>query len=195
MSEAVRLQSPLVGFQLDARADAGVILRERAFCSHLNLRGEQSDPAFAAAIKQVLGLEVPFTPNTTTSAGDQTLYWLGPDEWLLVAAPEQAATLEAALRKALAGQFASVVDISGGQTVVELRGGNARDVLAKGCPLDLHPRAFGVGQCAQSHLAKCPLLLRPLADGFEVVVRRSFSDYFFSWIEDAAQEYGFSVVS
>ena len=70
-----------------------------------------------------------------------------------------------------------------------------RELLAKGCPLDLHPRAFDVGQCAQSHLAKAPILIRQLdrEPSFEIVVRRSFADYFWLWLEDAAAEYGLAV--
>jgi sarcosine oxidase subunit gamma len=46
--------------------------------------------------------------------------------------------------------------VSGGQTTLHLHGSHVRDVLAKGCPIDFHPRVFGIGQCAQSHLGKAP---------------------------------------
>jgi sarcosine oxidase, subunit gamma len=121
--------------------------------------------------------------------------WLGPDEWLLVTPEGRCAAIEAALRTALVGVRSAVTDISGGQTVVALRGGAVRDLLAKGCPLDLHPRVFAAGQCAQSHLAKAPVLIRQL-DGepsFEIVVRRSYADYLWLWLEDAAAEYGLAV--
>ena len=70
-----------------------------------------------------------------------------------------------------------------------------RDLLAKGCPVDLHPSVFDVGQCAQSHLAKAPILLRQVdrEPTFEIIVRRSFADYFWTWLEDAAAEYGLAV--
>ena len=128
-------------------------------------------------------------------AQGNTVYWLGPDEWLLVTGRERRAALEAELRGALAGVRSAITDVSGGQTVVVLRGGHVRELLAKGCPLDLHPRAFDVGQCAQSHLAKAPILIRQLdrEPSFEIVVRRSFADYFWLWLEDAAAEYGLAV--
>ncbi|EEP84790.1 sarcosine oxidase gamma subunit [Burkholderia mallei GB8 horse 4] len=63
----------------------------------------------------------------------------------------------------------------------------ARDVLARGCPLDLHPRVFGVGQCAQSHYFKASITLVPTGDdSYDIVVRRSFADYFCRIMLDAA---------
>jgi sarcosine oxidase subunit gamma len=52
--------------------------------------------------------------------------------------------------------------------------------------LDLHPRVFTIGQCAQTHVAKVPVLLRPIAGGIELVVRRSFADSLWQWLETAA---------
>jgi sarcosine oxidase subunit gamma len=78
--------------------------------------------------------------------------------------------------------------VSGGQTVLVLSGEHARDVLANGCPLDLRPHAVGTGWCAQSHIAKAPVMIRLVDDvpTFEIVVRRSFADYLWTWLCDAA---------
>ena len=65
------------------------------------------------------------------------------------------------------------------------------DVLAKGCTLDLHPSVFGQGICAQSNLAKANVLIsmghEPHA--FDLIVRRSFSDYLLRWLKVATAEY------
>jgi sarcosine oxidase subunit gamma len=72
-------------------------------------------------------------------------------------------------------------------------------VLAKGCPLDLHPRAFATGNCAQSLLAKASVLIHlPNDDAqrgptFDLYVARSFAHYLFAWLEDAGREYGVQV--
>ncbi|MEO8303242.1 MAG: sarcosine oxidase subunit gamma family protein [Betaproteobacteria bacterium] len=197
MSDPVTSESPLVRFDLAARsaqgrAGDGVTVRERALLGHFNLRGDSRDPRFAAGVTGVLGGAPPIAPNTVSEAQADTMFWLGPDEWLIVTTGERRATLERELRSALTGVRAAITDVSGGQTVVVVGGRHARDVLAKGCPLDLHPRAFGDGQCAQTHLAKAPILIRPVdhATSFEIVVRRSFADYFWVWLEDAAAEFG-----
>lgn len=202
MAESILRESPLARFELRARAtkvpgNAGVVARERAFLGHLNLRGDPQDPRFVAAVEGVLGLPLPVAPNTAAEARPTVVYWLGPDEWLIVIPGKRREAVESELRAALADLRSSVTDVSGGQTVILLRGSPVRDLLAKGCPLDLHPRVFDIGQCAQSHLAKAPVLLR-LVDrepSFETVVRRSFADYLWLWLEDAAAEYGLAIGS
>ncbi|HXH04625.1 MAG TPA: sarcosine oxidase subunit gamma family protein [Candidatus Competibacteraceae bacterium] len=199
----LRRESPLVGRGLAARVShqvegKGVLAAERAFLGHLNLRGDPADAAFRKAAEGVLGLALPCEPNTVAEGNGLTVYWLCPSEWLVVTAPDAEAALAAKLRQALAGQFAAVTEISSGQTVLVLRGDKARELLAKGCPLDLHPRVFGPGQCAQTLIAKAPALIRPLADGgYEVVVRRSFADYLWHWLEHVADQnqYGLTVVA
>ena len=93
--------------------------------------------------------------------------------------------------------------MSGGQTILVLRGPKVRALLSKECPLDFHASKFRPGQCAQTRIAKAPVLLRALGSGadgngdphdhdaFEIVIRRSFADYFCLWLKTAAVEYGF----
>ena len=96
---------------------------------------------------------------------------------------------------------AAIVDVSDGRVALRLAGPNARDVLAKGCPLDLHPRAFPSGSCAQSLLAKAAVLIHLLDDDphrgptFDLYVARSSAHYLFAWLEDAGCEYGVQVGS
>jgi len=198
MSDGIIRESPLVRFALGARAasaaaNAGIVSAERPFLGHLNLRGDPGNARFVACVADIAGVGIPITANTVTHTPDNTLYWLGPNEWLLVTPGErEAGAVARSLRAGLAGCFAAVTEVSGGQTVIALRGPSVRDLLAKGCPLDLHPRAFGVDRCAQSHLAKAPILVRQVdaAPSFEIIVRRSFADYLWLWLEDAAAEYG-----
>lgn len=200
MSEPIHRDSPLGPYVVSAgteasRGDAGITASEHAFLGHLNLRGDPQDERFVAAVRAVLGVAPPITPNTVNEAQRNTVYWLGPDEWLVVTPDERRVPVENGLQSALRGMRFALTDVSGGQTVVVVRGAPVRELLAKGCGLDLHPHAFDFGQCAQSHLAKAPILLRPLAGepAFEIIVRRSFADYLWLWLEDAAAEYGFEV--
>ena len=97
--------------------------------------------------------------------------------------------LATALRRAVADGFAAVVELGSGQTVIEVAGPRAREVIAKGCPLDLHPRAFGPGSCAQSRLARAMVAIAQVdgAPTFELIVRRSFADYVWRWLTDACR--------
>lgn len=158
---------------------------------HINLRGDPAEARFAKAAESALGVALPVAANTTAIVGDTVVYWLGPDEWLVVAPGDRERSIADALRTALGGVHSSVTVVSGGQAVLVLRGAHVRDLLAKGCPLDLHSPAFRAGACAQTHVAKAGVLLRPLADdAIEVIVRRSFLDYLWSWMQVAGSEYG-----
>ena len=196
---AMQQQSPLVlakhaqqstVLSLDA---AGVQLGEHAWLGYLNLRSQ--DESFAKAVKKVTKLELPDTPNTVSGNSEHTLCWLGPDEWLLIATPGEQDELADKLRAALNGQHFAVTDNSSGLTTITISGKKARTVLAKGCPLDLHPRIFSAGKCAQTVLAKTSVLLLPqFEDSLRIIVRRSFADYLWRWLVDAAEEYGLAVV-
>lgn len=202
MVEPYLRQSPLDHLSLDARAvgdpgGAGVVAGERRFIAKVSLRGDPADPAFAAGAKTALGFAPPVAPNTVDGKRDRYALWLGPDEWLVVGAPDTQDKTVAALRAALAGCHAAVTDVSEGRTIIRLTGAHARDVIAKGCPIDLHPRAFGPGRCAQSRYARALVILHQLdeAPTFDLHVDRSFADYLWRVIEDASLEYGFAVVA
>jgi sarcosine oxidase subunit gamma len=185
--DGIRLESPLIA-RSDVIEASGVSVRERPFRGHVNVRGRGDDSAFRGAVENVAGVALPLEPNTVNVAGERVLLWLGPTEWLLTSPGAEEMSLSRALEGRLTGEFASVVRIGGGQTVLELEGDGARDLLAKGCPLDLHPRAFPVGRCAQTHVEKAPALLRPLPTGIELIVRRSFADYLRQWLETVARQ-------
>ena len=211
MAEPYQRQSALAHLGLAARAaadreksDAGVRLGERAFPGQLNLRGDPGNEEFMDAASGAVGCVLPTVPNT--SAGEDHLeegprvLWLAPVEWLVVIAAGAEEALAGELVAAAAGCGGSVTDVSDARTVIVLRGPNARDVLMKGCPLDLHPDVFRPGHCAQSLLARAAVILYRRADeadgsaSFEIHVTRSFADYLWAWLEDAAGEYGVQVI-
>ncbi|GLU31905.1 sarcosine oxidase subunit gamma [Trinickia caryophylli] len=189
---SVKLESPLVGAQDLLKVNAALQskafrLYERPFLELVNLRGDPRDEAFMAAVQAALGTRVPVAPNTVARGTECDVLWLGPDEWLVRSSEARATQLEAKLAAAVAGMFACAVDVGSGYTVLEASGDKVRDVLARGCPLDLHPAVLPLGRCVQSHYFKASIVLMPTADNtFEIVVRRSFADYFCRIMLDAA---------
>jgi len=192
MSETMRRESPLVaqieaGLPVRMSAD-GVRLQERAFLGHINLRCKPDDPALTGPIEKALECGLPRTPNTfrSGSSGHRVL-WLGPDEWLVLTPDGTESRVASALRQAAGDRFVGVVELGSGQTAIEVSGRRAHEVLAKGCPLDLHARAFESGRCAQSRLARALVTLAQVDDTptFEFIVRRSFAEYLWQWLVDA----------
>ena len=142
--------------------------RELAFVSQLDVR---VDPSTASS------LGFPTAPNTATTAGDRDVLWLGPDEWLLVGAPGAAGAIVDELASSLDGLHHSVVDVSANRVVLELTGPSRLDLLSSACPIDLHPRSWGDGRCAQSVFGAAQVLLQERDGTTRVFVRPSFANY------------------
>lgn len=187
----------LAAHAVPQRAPAhGIALSEGGPLALANLRLDPADAAAVAAAGRALGLELP-EMGRSAAAGATVALRLGPDEWWIERAAD-AQALEDVLRAALGGAHAAVTQIGEGWARILVEGPAARALLAKACPLDFHPRAFAAGEVKQSLLAKADCVYR-LADEtvdprFELTVRRSFADYAWRWLHDAAREYGVSVV-
>ncbi|MFM7274232.1 MAG: sarcosine oxidase subunit gamma [Gammaproteobacteria bacterium] len=182
MSEHSERKSPLYRLLEPAVRD----LQERAFEGQLLLRGDGAG-AFVSAVEAGCGIAPPLEPNTVATAGTRRMAWLGPSEWLLTVPAGEEAALRAALEAALAGQHAAVVDVTDGNTVIVLEGEDATEILCGECPLDLHPRAFPVGRCAQTLLGKSNVMIvREAPDRFALLVRRSFAPYVWTLLRHLA---------
>jgi sarcosine oxidase subunit gamma len=102
----------------------------------------------------------------------------------LVAADGEERSLVALLADAIAGD-GCVVDLSANRTGLELSGADARTVLATCCSLDLHPRVFATGQCAQTLVQKAGVLIEHRGeDRYLLLVRPSFAAYVAEWLLD-----------
>jgi sarcosine oxidase, subunit gamma len=183
--------SPLAAWTDRLTFAPALIASERPFLSQLTVR--VSAPDAVAALGSVLGVVFPSVPCTFTTGsgpfGAVEVLWLGPDEFLVVAAPDLQLPIEAALR---AVSFkGSVVDTSAQRTTLVLEGSHVRDVLAHGCSVDLHPSSAPVGTCVQTLLARTGIILQVTGpDRFTILVRSSFAQYLAAWLSDACVEYG-----
>ena len=204
MVEAYMQQSALAHLGLNARSapdnPTGVTLAELPITGQIGLRLDARDTTILEAAEKALGFALPVDPNTATTKGKNTALWMGPDEWLLTTPANQTVKLLEGLGTALKGHHAAVFDVSDSRTILSLSGENARDVLKKGCGLDLHPRSFGPGQCAQSSLALAHVMIHQTAETkknkaatYHLFIHRSFAEYTWAWLEDAAGEYGVTV--
>ena len=140
---------------------------------------------------EALGAEPPRTPQVVR-ASDGELIWSGPDQWLLASCSAEVMRQVAAR---LAG-VAAVSDQSDARAVLRLWGPQIRNVLAKGCLIDLHPRAFRPGDVALTSIAHIGVQLWQIDDGptYELAVYRSMAMSFWSWFEGAAAEYGYEII-
>ena len=197
-AEGVKVETPLHHADLASlvgkgRNNAGVVLREKKLLGHLTLRGDGHDPLFAGAVHKALGLELPSALKVVYN-GETSLQWLGPDEWLLIVPSGEELAAEQKLREALAGLHIAVVNVSGGQTLLEMTGANVRELLMKSTSYDVHPDNFPVGKAVGTVFAKSQLVIRRADDTtWELLIRRSFADYWWLWLQDASAEFGLEI--
>ena len=181
--------SPLQGMVSPGTSGSsgGITLAEAPFVGKVNIRGNADDPAFTAAVATVLGVQPPLEPNTVASHGAYTAFWLGPDEWLIHTPVDGEETLIGALHVALGDQHVAVTNVSDYYVVIRMRGGKSADVLARACPLDLHPRAFPAGSCAQTVFAHASILVHQVEGGYDIQVRWTYAQYLWNYFAEAAE--------
>ncbi|HEV7415748.1 sarcosine oxidase subunit gamma [Tianweitania sediminis] len=168
---------------LDHRSDVinGVSLVPAAPAYRMSLRARPDD---LVALGERLGLALPTRPKTSASAGERHALWLGPDEWLVLDLGGRDPMQDLAGLQVLH----SAVDVSHRNTAVLVTGEKAADVINAGCPQDLSLQAFPVGACSRTVLGKIEIvLLRTGEDAFRVECWRSFAEYAFSYLADAAR--------
>ena len=147
----------------------------------------------SAAVRKAYDVDLPASSRVAQGAAVSFIGY-GPEQWLAVS--------EALAKEALAGELAaklqglaSVSDQSGGRTVLRIGGSRARDVLAKGLPIDLDPRAFPLGSAATSAISHIGVQLWQADDtrSYDIAIFRSLSESFWRWLTASAAEFGYEV--
>src|SRR5947208_4425012 len=133
--------------------DPAVSLSELRFARQIGLRLRPPMPAYIG------GVPLPLQPNRVAVMRAVRTLWLGPDEWLITAPDGAVPELLSWITHAAADRRAQGTDSAARRLIIEIAGPCARALLEKGCGLDLHPRAFTPGCCAQTLFAKLPVIL------------------------------------
>lgn len=192
------MQSPLHHFNLNANqqpidTSKGVWANEITLLGYISLRGKAQNVLFTKAAKKALGVALPILPCSLISASWGCIYWLSPDEWLIVCARELHAELQQKLEAALVGNHSQVIDNSGGLTTVFLQGKNASVVLHHCTVYDLN--ALTTGKVVGTTFGKTSVFLHQHGNGYNLIFRRSFADYIWRYLERSALPYGFGIAN
>jgi methylglutamate dehydrogenase subunit D len=150
-------------------------------------------PALSARLEAKYGLQAP-NPRRMVSGNKITLQWAADQQYYAVVEDRAEGELYAELRSELEG-LASVSDQSHGRVVIGVVGPAARAVLAKGSGVDFHPREFPVNSAVPTQMAHIGVHVAATGeDAFELSLFRGFSDHFWEWLAEQAQEFGYEVV-
>jgi len=186
------LEGRLLAVRHGAVGDAaGMIVQQVRPGAMAQLSGARDGAVLAAALG---AFDVPVDlPLSRCSDGDGVrLLWNGPGRFLVSSRRHCDAELSDELGTALADTGAVAVDVSHARTVLRVRGPACRDVLAKGCPLDVD--GLRAGDCAATVVSHFNVLVHcDGPDSFDLYVTRSLALAFFEWLLHAGMEYGVEV--
>lgn len=136
------------------------------------------------------GQVLPSQAGATTVSQSAHVLCIGPGDWLIVS-EQPASCLRERVESEGAQQGLAIVELTDGLASLEVRGPGVRELLSKGCGLDLHPRRFAAGRCARTRFAQVPVVIECLDEPprFELTVARSYFAYLHAWLADAAIEF------
>jgi sarcosine oxidase, subunit gamma len=159
-------------------------------CSIVRVQTWDSEAATPSAVDEVLGVTWPKKTGVVVS-GRADVICVGPTDWLVVAADRHAAEWLQRLEGEFHGSSTfRATDMSHALARIQLDGPEVRDLLAKGCSLDLYPPLFPPGRSARTRFAGMPVIVRcEQPSTFECIVSRSYADYLLCWLADASVEF------
>ncbi len=173
----------------------GLRIVEKPIQAMIDVRGYIDDAAFIGALHSVLGVDLPQGPSLavkfSTDRASGIIIWGRPDGWLIITALDQGESLLSALETALQGTTHAVTDVTHRGIGFEVSGELARHVLSKGCPLDLDPVAFPLGQAVRTLLADQAIVIHLTRNepGFDIYADQSVARILWTWFNGAAEEF------
>ena len=177
-------------------AGAAISFAEATIAAAWNVQGDPARTAFVEEAQRQFGVALPIAPNTIVGSAALSALWLGPSSWLLVAGGASPLVDFDAKRDAINAAGGALFDVSASRIAWTVSGPHATTVLAAGCPLDFHPRAFAAGTCAQSLLGHINALFvkRDDAPTIAVMVARSYARDAWQALLESAAQYGCEVL-
>lgn len=158
-------------------------------CSIIRVQSWDSEALAPSAVAEILGVAWPQKTSTVTH-GRVDIICVGPTDWLVLAADPNTTRWLNRLRAAFQGSTFRSTNVSQALVRIEIDGPEIRDLLAKGCSLDLHPPLFPPGRSARTRFAGMPVILRCTGTcSFELIVTQSYTDFLLSWLTDAEIEF------
>lgn len=144
-----------------------------------------------AAVERALGIKE--TPGQATAKSDYTAIPLSPGEWMLVSSKPDSKGFAQAIGNKLKNN-GYVSEQSDARVIFSLSGPKARDLMIKGCRLDLHPSVTGKGWCAQTQMAQVGVVVHQTSDepGYDLLVYSGFAQHFAEWLLHTGLQLGIS---
>ncbi len=184
-------KSPLA--KADALFSPRVLNRDGLHLSELPREGVlclQGRPEeLVSAVKLATGITLPEI-NRFNEAGETTVIWLGPRQWLVRAPLDRIQQVEARLVQEFGGLAYMMTDVSHQYVTFELSGGPASDVLRRTSSIDVEAEGFAPGAAVRSLFGRLPVLFEYTCDGpeYRLTVDQSLSRFAWDWFSSIADD-------
>ena len=135
------------------------------------------------------GLEIPVQNLKVASNKETRILWNAPRTWLIISKKEN---IIDNIKEKFSDKNFAITDISHSRAVIQIKGLQAREVLKKGCPINLNE--FDTNNCAGTVFHGISIVIDLVdnnPDTFNLLTLRSFGESFYHHITDAALEFGY----
>jgi methylglutamate dehydrogenase subunit D len=144
------------------------------------------------ALRTTLRTDLPSRVGQAISIGTRVLMRVGPEQFWIVM--RDRADLPLDLGSVVGPTIGSVTQLSHSRSCIWIDGAGSREVLAAGLPVDLHPETFRLDFFALTGLHDTPILVHRSADRrYELYVLRTFAQWTWEWLVDAALPFGYEI--
>jgi len=157
----------------------------------LIIRGKKRE--FLSALGKTLNMLLPTEANTFTQSEKLTALWLSPDEWMIFSNESldkntNIYETEELLNKNISKlNLGAVTDVTDQFIMINLKGNKIYDLFQTGSPFNFNNFQNKKGSVTQTILAKVDVIIQnQKKNEVNLFVRRSFSQYLFSWMNDSA---------
>ena len=126
---------------------------------------------------------------SVSSNNDTRILWCGPKNWFLISTNKE---LLKDIHQAFKKSDFAVTDLSHSRAVIELEGSNSKEVLKKGCPINIDD--FKKNYCFNSTFNGISISVDFLNDNPEkirILALRSFGESLYHSLTDSCLEFGY----
>jgi len=137
-------------------------------------------------------LDLPLESLKVTTNKETRILWSAPRTWLIISSKKN---IISSIKDKCDNENFAVTDISHSRAVIQIKGLQAKEVLKKGCPIDINK--IQVNNCAGTVFNGITILVDFVnnnPDTFNLLALRSFGETFYHHVTDAALEFGYTGV-
>ena len=134
-------------------------------------------------------LDLPLESPKVTMNKETRVLWNAPRTWLIISSKKN---IVSSIKDKCDNENFAVTDISHSRAVIQIKGVQAKEVLKKGCPININE--IQVNSCAGTvfnGIAVMVDFVNNNPDAFNLLALRSFGETFHHHITDAALEFGY----